>query len=88
LRNTRMELKKLDNSHDLLITNHGHEILYANDVPVAGFWPTIGYFREKTAESTKQINDYLKGKKWTALTSKMIDNMGFIIAEEAGLTEY
>lgn len=83
-----MKLKKLDSSHDLLVTNHGHEILYANDTPVAGYWPVTGYYKAHSAELTGQVSKYLSGKAWRVLPDSMIERMGFIIAEESGLTEY
>lgn len=60
-----MRLKKLGSNQTLLITNHGAEILYSYETPVAGFSPDLGgYFKnsENYSQTTsKHVNSYLKG---------------------------
>lgn len=58
-----MKLKRLGANQVLLNTNHGDEILYSCDMPVAGYLLKGGYF--KTTEkhgvaTTRHINSYLK----------------------------
>jgi len=74
-----MKLKSLSANATVLITNHGYEILYSYDVPVAGYSPVIGYFKssEQHPKATvRHINKYLAGDNAVALSSEQIESIG------------
>ncbi|MGA1049236.1 MAG: hypothetical protein ACO3UU_14615 [Minisyncoccia bacterium] len=80
-----MKLIKLGNNETLLQTNHGYEILYSYETPVAGYSPLLGHFKTTehySATTTKHINKYLKGNEAFLISPTDIERMGFIIAGE------
>jgi len=78
-----MRLNKLGQNQNLLETNHGHEILYSYNCPVAGFSPGIGYFKTTKFYSTttsKHINKYLEGiENVSTINQEDIELMGWLI---------
>lgn len=65
-----MELKRLSASQSLLITNHGDEVLYSQEEPVAGFKLGLGFFKNR---NWGEPLDYLKDiDDVTLLTTEQI----------------
>jgi hypothetical protein len=65
-----VELKRLSASQVLLITNHGDEILYSQEEPIAGFKLGLGFFKNR---NWSEKIEYLKGiDDVTLLTSHQI----------------
>jgi hypothetical protein len=79
-----MKLKQLGSNQTLLITNHGYEILYSYETPVAGYSPILGWFKtsKKYSRTTnKHINKYLNGNKACLLCPTDLEQMGMLIGE-------
>lgn len=57
-----MDIKQLGSNQTLLITNHGDEVLFSYETPVAGLSHKIGWFRNNhiySKTTNKHINKYL-----------------------------
>lgn len=73
-----MRLKNLGANVAVLITNHGHEILYSYETAVAGYSPLIGHFKSKehySKTTSRHINKYLAGVNAIELTVDEIENI-------------
>ena len=74
-----MKLNRLGPNINLLVTNHGYEILYSFDKAVAGYIPFIGYFDTPygdNKDTARHIGQYLAGKEIAiSLSSKQIENI-------------
>ena len=58
-----MKLKRLGANQLLLLTNHGDEVLYSFETPVAGYLKNGGYFKTSKnygVAAARHINSYLK----------------------------
>ena len=73
-----MKLKRLGRKQVLLTTNHGYQILYSYDKPVAGFSPKIGLFKHTkffSQTTSTHIDDFIKGRDCVEMTSEDIEHM-------------
>ena len=52
-----MEIKRLNDGQELLVTNHGDEVLYSEGKPIAGYKWGIGFFKERNCGKI----EYLEG---------------------------
>jgi hypothetical protein len=81
-----MNIKPLGTNVTLLVTNHGYEILYSYETPVAGYSPLLGWFRTTQRYSnttTRHINKYLeKQQDVINVSPEDIELMGKTIAGE------
>lgn len=80
-----MKLKQIASNMTLLITNHGYEIMYSYETPVAGYSPVIGYFKSRKFYSnttSKHVVKYLDGiENVILLDPETIEMMGYKIGE-------
>lgn len=56
-----MKLKQLGNGYTMLITNHGDEVIYLQETPVAGYKRGVGFFKNREFDSGEYVSDYLTG---------------------------
>lgn len=75
-----MNIKPIGSNQTVLKTNHGDEILYSYETPVAGFNGKIGrWFKCSTkysASSSRHVNKYLQGiDNPLLLTPEEIENL-------------
>lgn len=73
-----MKLKPIGSNQTVLYTNHGDEVLYSYETPVAGFKRGLGWFKtsEKYSVTTsRHINKYLDGREALELSPESIEEM-------------
>ncbi len=77
-----MNIKHLGDNVSLLTTNHGDEVLFSYEKPVAGFSPKIGWYKNSekySVSSSEHVIEYLKNvHKITRMTLQEIEMMFLI----------
>lgn len=59
-----MNIKPIGSNQNLLTTNHGDEVLFSYETPVAGYSPRIGWFKNTkkyNITTSGHVNKYLQG---------------------------
>lgn len=70
-----MNLQNVEENVKLLTTSHGDEVLYINEMPVAGYSSIEGWWKLE-GKYTKHISEYLKGAKlYNIITIEELENM-------------